>query len=106
MLAERTCFYAALYPKLREVARQHGYALCLHGSLVKDLDVLAVPWVEEAAPAEKLVAALVDRTGGHLLQQNDKRYATSKPHGRTAWTIMLLGGGGYVDLSVMPRRAS
>lgn len=99
-LAERMPFYAVLYPKLREVARQRGYALALHGSLAKDLDVLAVPWVLEAAPADVLVKDLVEASGGML--QPDSPVITQMPHGRMAVTIMLGGQGGYVDLSIMP----
>jgi hypothetical protein len=43
---------------LRAVARQHGYALALHGSLGRDVDLLAVPWVESAVSADALVEAL------------------------------------------------
>lgn len=100
--AEKVIYYATLYPRLREVAAQHGYALALHGSLQKDLDVLAVPWVEDASPVQELVEALVERCGGFL---TGPPYERAKPHGRAAWSIMLGGCvGGYVDLSVMPLR--
>ncbi len=101
MVAERTCYYAALYPLLREVARQHGYALALHGSLAKDLDVVAVPWTEDASDDVTLLRALVNRAGG-LLSGNEAARGI-KPHGRRAYTIHLPDGGGYIDLSVMPR---
>lgn len=100
MMATRTTYYAALYPRLREVARQHGYALCIHGTLARDLDVVAVPWVADASTEAELVAALVERTGGAIGCGPEHR--TPKPHGRQAWVISLLGGGGYVDLSIMP----
>ena len=29
---------------LRFVARKHGYALTVHGSLGEDIDLVAVPW--------------------------------------------------------------
>jgi hypothetical protein len=59
--AQRMTFYAAIYPRLREVAREHGYALALHGSLTKDLDLLAVPWVVDADDEATLVRAIVER---------------------------------------------
>jgi hypothetical protein len=112
-VAERMTFYAALYPKLREVARQHGYALALHGSLCKDLDVIAVPWVEDAADEATLVEAVAQTIGGMMVvggrhAPDGKGFVpapprTMKPHGRAAWTIFLGGTGGYIDLSVMPR---
>lgn len=104
-VAERACYYAALYPQLREVARQNGYALALHGSLVKDLDLLAVPWVEDAVDAWDLAHAICERAGGAIHERDDiGRSPNSRPHGRLVWTIHLQRGGGYIDLSVMPRQ--
>ena len=100
-IAERTTFYAGLYPRLREVARQHGYALALHGTLAKDLDVLAAPWTEEAVDEGTLVKALVECAGGFIAPGSGREH---KPHGRMAWAIHLGRAGGYIDLSVMPRR--
>ena len=101
--AERAATYAMLYPRLREVARGHGYALALHGTLQKDLDVLACPWVEEASSPEALAEALRELIGGEFAGGPENR-GTTKPHGRRAWTILLLGSAGYVDLSVTPWR--
>lgn len=100
IVAERVVYYAALYPRLREVARQHGYALALHGSLAKDLDVIAVPWTATAVDGDTLARALMDAAGG-LISGGTGR--ADKLHGRVAWTIMFADGGGYIDLSVIPR---
>jgi hypothetical protein len=96
-VASRVTFYAALYPALREAAHHAGYALALHGSLAKDLDVVAVPWVSAAVPAEELVRVLCEAAGGFV----DARGSTQQPHGRRSWTIHLGTSGGYVDLSVI-----
>lgn len=113
--ATKVTFYAVLYQQLRDEAYKHGYALALHGSLQKDLDVIAIPWVENAAPAETLVKALVERAGGMVTVgciYDGKNWVESpdpacKPHGRMVWTIHLGGHeGGYVDLGVMPLRPS
>lgn len=91
---QRTAGYLVLYPVLREVARGHGYALAVHGSLQKDLDVLAVPWVEECSDPDVLAEALRDKSGGQFVGG-----VGLKPHGRKAYTIHL-GLAGYIDLSV------
>lgn len=93
-----------LIEPLRVVARSHGYALAVHGSLARDIDVVAVPWTAEAVEAEALVAALaaeVERVNGHVYFRDRDKNPTEKPHGRRAWAIHL-GGGPYIDLSVMP----
>lgn len=122
--ATRGPLFACLYQGLCDVARDHGYALALHGSLVEDMDLVAVPWVESAADAVTLKDALMKHIGAcgyaDLLKRDcpwlsddqirkvcagqrlpvDER--TEKPHGRTAWNLYLWAGA-KVDLSVMPR---
>ncbi len=46
-------YMVGIYPQLVEEARRHGYALAPHGSLQRDLDLIAVPWSEEAAAPSK-----------------------------------------------------
>lgn len=88
-----------------------GYAIAVHGSEMRDLDLIAVPWTDEATDAETLVEAIIRMTRG---RHGDKS-ATHKPHGRRSWTIHLnnehtLGNFKpvlpYIDLSVMPRAES
>jgi len=50
--------YAVLYQRLVRVARDHGYALAMHGSLLADFDLVAVPWTWEAVSGEALIKAL------------------------------------------------
>lgn len=94
-----------LYPALREVARRHGYALALHGSLERDIDYLAVPWTEKAASPFELVrdvVLVVENVLGWTMWGSRTTLFTpeQKPHGRLAWSIIL--GATYIDLSVMP----
>jgi hypothetical protein len=94
----KPAYYAWAYWWLVPIAKRLGYALALHGSLARDLDIVAVPWTEDAAPPEALVKALA----GAFKWEHDKK-PTRKPHGRMAWRILMVGGA-YIDLSVMPRR--
>jgi hypothetical protein len=41
--------YALLYPHLVELVRPLGYALALHGSMNRDFDMVAVPWLAVVA---------------------------------------------------------
>jgi hypothetical protein len=91
--------YCWLYVQLREAAVANGYALAVHGSMARDLDVVAVPWVEDAAPVETLVEALRDAVAGWI--PKPLTAPGLKPHGRLAYTI-LLEGHAFIDLSVMP----
>lgn len=104
-------FYAVLYAEVRRTAFEKGYALALHGSLQKDLDVIAIPWVESASSEDDLVKAICETAGGFISPQ-DGKCPGLKPHGRHAWTIHLGGCSAteppekratYIDLSVMPK---
>jgi hypothetical protein len=97
----RPIAYVCHVPRITALAREYGYAIGLHGSLQRDLDLIAVPWSEVAAPAEELVMAIARVVGGFMLEGER---AMDKPHGRRAW-IIHLGRALYIDLSVMPREA-
>ncbi|HWE82801.1 MAG TPA: hypothetical protein VG265_14215 [Gaiellaceae bacterium] len=91
---------------IREVARAHGYAIAVHGSLraERDIDLVAVPWTEKAHAYSTLIRAV-----GNLayLQRPKGDDDHQKPHGRVAamFTVKYRARGcpAYVDLSVMPR---
>lgn len=89
--------YAWILPCLQKVGRELGYAVAVHGSLQRDLDVLCAPWTDKAVSAKRLVDEFHKRLGGRL------QPAVQKPHGRKAWAIVLDRTHFYVDVSVMPR---
>lgn len=92
--------YCALYPELAKVAREHGYALAIHGSLVRDFDLIAVPWVERPAEPAALVEAFTTRFALHRMDEAPM----AKPHGRVAYTISVGFGECAIDLSFMPHQ--
>jgi hypothetical protein len=100
----RRSFYLRKLPAIRRVARAHGYAVGVHGSLTRDFDLIAAPWTDEAADADTLAAAVREAVGGYLRCQSAAETAHAKPCGRRAYVILTdLWPGRYVDLSVMPR---
>jgi hypothetical protein len=97
-------WYAMMFVKLERVAWRHGYALALHGTMARDLDIVAIPWTEDASDPDKLIAAIkrfiVDKANVKL---KGKEVPTQKPHGRQAYAIPIGYEGHYLDLSIMPR---
>lgn len=98
----------AFLPRVIAAAREKGYALAVHGTLTRDYDFIAVPWIEDACPAEQLIEAIRAACGGFIIndpaaQVHDytRRSPEPKPHGRIGCAIHL-GRGPYIDLSVMP----
>lgn len=93
--------YWAVYERpIKERAQELGYAIAIHGSLLRDIDLIACPWTETAVDAETLKDAVVKVVNGFIPER--QREPSQKPHGRLVWTIHI-GGGSYIDLSVMPR---
>lgn len=93
----------------RAAAREHGYALAVHGSEMRDLDLIAVPWIEECSDAETLIEAI--RVA--VCCPHEARHGDRRPHGRRSWSIHLnndrtIGNFKpvlpYLDISVMPTR--
>lgn len=95
--------YLTRLPAMREAARACGYALAVHGSETRDFDVIAAPWIETASGPFGLVHAICIAIDGFISE--DKEYPVHKPHGRLSWSIQI-GGGAYIDLSVMPLHPS
>lgn len=102
------CIYSQILPRIRRAAKELGYAIAIHGTLTRDLDLLAVPWVEEAAEAADLVKVIADTVGGYVIGDRTddlgcvSDHPTTQPHGRLSWNICW-GGKAFIDLSVMPR---
>lgn len=104
--------YEALIGPLRETARGLGYALAVHGSIARDIDLVAIPWTDEAVDARALALAIQDtaqRVHGQAYMDPaetgeyfEHGCPGAKAHGRLVWSFHL-GGGPYIDLSVMPR---
>lgn len=93
------------YRLLAQCARNHGYALTVHGSMLRDVDLVAVPWVRRCKAPSTLIKALraiVATTAGKnkpYVRINEK--PTLKPHGRLAWSLFF-SPEAYLDISVVP----
>lgn len=99
--------YAALIAPIRKVARQFGYAVAQHGTLARDIDLVAIPWTDEAVDPLLLVEAIAELVKGYeggSFGSISPDSPSDKPHGRRAWSIH--GWAFYIDLSVMPRALS
>lgn len=96
---------------IRQIARFCGYAIGEHGSRVRDLDLIAVPWVDWAIGPELLVDALINGLELHITSAADPE---AKPHGRLGWILVAFpwyregddfSPARHIDLSVLPRAA-
>lgn len=102
--------YARVYTQARIIAWQYGYACVMHGSFTRDLDLLLVPWTEEAQgngeQMLKLIAEACDLRFSDRLEETYKSKVdwTEKPHGRQACSLYFprFGDRRWIDISIMP----
>ena len=95
-------FYPLYYVSMAKTCREHGYALTVHGSMIRDLDLVAIPWTEDCSTEYVLIQSLIAR---HQLMEGNP-VKKDKPHGRKAYVFIGFGGEetGYIDFSIMPTR--
>lgn len=101
-------FFLSVLPKIREAARECGYAVGVHGSMRRDLDLIAAPWTADHAD-KNVLAREIQRAACGMVQAT---YSWSsnppKPCGRVAtcfpicWSEYRVTSAGHVDLSVLP----
>jgi len=102
-------FYACCFQPLQKIARELGYNLLLHGSMDRDMDLVAVPWVDNPKSHLELLQAfnlwlngvekVVSDTNKFSVEESCYMYSIL-PGGRSSYVINLDRGGkhnGYVD---------
>lgn len=97
--------YARVFTIARCLAWAEGYALAMHGSFSRDLDLVAVPWTDAACEPEHLARRIEDAAGLRITTPGKEG---EKPHGRLVWTLKFktFGDPRFIDLSITPRRLS
>lgn len=99
--------YCKLIGPLRARAYELGYAIGVHGSIKRDIDLIGVPWAEHAVDPEvfaEQMRAECERVIGCAVFGNDGPFPRPKPFGRCCWTIHF--NGTYIDLSITPKVAT
>lgn len=96
----RAAFYAAMWDDIRQCAMDCGWAVALHGSLNSDLDIMAMPWVQEACSFESMIAEIVKLFYGNYLAEGYRIAYGVKPWGRVVATIPIWADF-YLDISTM-----
>jgi hypothetical protein len=86
---------------IRSEAKKLGYAIAVHGSLERDLDLIAAPWDEEAIGNHEFLEKLSEAIGAKIVD------IERKPHGRYGANLQMIKGWcKLIDISVMPRLPS
>ena len=88
--------YCSMYPKLAEIARSHGYAMAVHGSMASDFDLICIPWVDKPGTPFDVIESILDKFALKLIGDGP----TMRLHNRQVWTLSI-SGKSYLDLSFM-----
>ena len=101
----RAAFYACIWDDLRQSAMNNGWALGLHGSLNSDMDIMAMPWVENAVPADTMIERLIcDCFGDNSLMPMVMEVTRNeKPNGRVVYTLPIFGDF-YLDINIIENK--
>jgi hypothetical protein len=89
--------YVCIYPALAELCRESGYALAIHGSVARDFDLIAVPWIDNP----KQPSELIDLMEKEFVLKVVGDRLVPKKHGRLCTTFIFLFGECFLDFSIM-----
>ena len=96
----KAAFYACIWPDLMQTAIDCGWALGLHGSLRSDMDIMAMPWIENAKPVEEMIQALSDCFVNNPWKDKHIIPHYGKPNNRVVYTISIWADF-YIDINVI-----
>lgn len=111
-----TLQYLFYRDRISKLVREYGYACTIHGSCKRDLDLVLIPWVENAISPNEILKIIETETG--LVFQTAGSYSDGtyspeiRPFGRKTWVALLMSDDNrhstddnrsYIDLSIMPK---
>lgn len=95
---ELEALYWRALPEIRRAAKEHGYAIGLHGSMRRDLDLIAVPWVEKYSTRDVLAEDIQMAACGFKMSKYEWE---QKPNGRMA-TAFPICSVNYKEFGEIP----
>lgn len=85
--------YAIYFMHLKDIAESYGYNLLVHGSMARDLDLVAIPWVDNPRPEQKMIKDFQEYlTGKQELRPDGSVHYTKLPGNRHSYVIELNRG--------------
>ena len=107
----KPAFYAHTYMLLKSIAESYGYNLLLNGSMNRDLDLVAIPWINKPKGEMELIKALDLFVSGSHFETKEEYLFKVLPGGRKTYVINLNRGGAwngykdheyYLDITITP----
>ena len=79
--------YAMFFLYMKEIAEYYGYNLVIHGSMNRDLDLIAIPWRDDPGDEQKMILEFQEYLAG---------IKTTDPEGKVPFTILPGNRHAYV----------
>lgn len=95
--ANNAPMYCAMYPSLAEICRSHRYALAVHGTMGRDFDLIAVPWVDNPSEPQAVVDEITTKHAVNEVANSPEMMR----HNRLCYTLAMYGEF-FFDFSFMP----
>ena len=116
-ISVKPMLYSVVLEPLKKIALEFGYNLVIHGSMNRDMDLILIPWVDDAREPDSVIKAFNSFLDGRIISQGTaKNLSLSKPifhgAGRISYLINLNRDGVfsnyvdkeyYLDISVTPK---
>lgn len=87
--------YAYYFHAIKEIGITYGYNIVLHGSLNRDLDLVAIAWKEKLGNVDEMIDKIAEIIGGVVMMQcrsvnnlDGVRFQTTH-HGRKQYVINI-----------------
>ena len=115
-IALKPGLYTIFYEFMKQIAESYGYNLVVHGSMNRDLDLIAIPWNDHCCfTKEQMMVKEFQQylTGIEISNDNKEVHFTTLPWGRHGYVIDLNRGNRsgewvrfedrqyYLDISVI-----
>ena len=104
-------FYAVCFEGLQQIAKDLGYNLVIHGSMNRDMDLVAITWINEPKSHLELLHAFCEYLGIVKFDDIEHYCPSILPGGRSSYILNLnrgckfngyLDAEYYIDLSITP----
>ncbi|PAC27805.1 hypothetical protein [Flectobacillus sp. BAB-3569] len=87
--------YAYYFELIKAIGKKYGYNIVVHGSMNRDLDLVAIPWNAAMGDKEQMIDEICEALGGTLLMMNTsvddpkgERFTTTY-HGRMQYAVNI-----------------
>lgn len=90
--------YALFYMQMKAIAEDYGYNLLINGSMERDMDLVAVPWIDNPTGEQEMIKEFQKYLKGVVTLTTDKTvHFTILPGNRHSYIIELNRGDRHGD---------